>query len=207
MPHKYTPAEIEYMLDLCRTHSYKVTQMGFNEKFGTDLTVDAIKYMCNTRGVYAFNKKTQRGRTPWTHKEVGSEYIDPDGYIYIKVAEPNRWRLKHHLAWEQHNPPISKDETLFFLDRNRQNCTYENLAKMKKKWIGAFNKFFTSEEIFTQDTFKVACDVCEFYITSKDIKRLQHELHPKRIFTEQHKENIRIAQMKRWSEYGKVNKK
>ena len=198
MTHRYTIAEIDFMLDFCKSHSYKDTQKAFNEKYNTNLTVDAIKYMCNTRGIYAFNKKAmQKAHQIHTHKEIGAEYIDPDGYIYIKIAEPNKWKLKHHWEWEKFNPPIEKDETLFFLDRNRQNCDINNLAKMKKKWIGAFNKLFSREEIFTPETFASACFVCEYYITSKDIKRKQQKEAPKIPY--ERIEKIRQGLFRRWS--------
>ena len=207
MAYKYTTEQVDFLLDFLKTHSYKDTQKSFNEKYNANISVNAVKYMCNTRGVYAFNKKNTNKRIPITpnHKEIGAEYIDPDGYIYLKVAEPNKWRLKHHWEWGKYNQPIKPDETLFFLDRNRQNCDINNLAVMPKKYIGCFNKLFKQSEAFTQETFAAAMKVCEFYIKSKDIKRKQVKEHPMRpVYVI---EAVRQAQFKRWSKDGKINKK
>lgn len=181
MARQYKQYEIDFLLDFLKTHSYRETQEVFNEKFNAEISVNAVKYMCNTRGVYAFNKKK---KAPFevinTSKPVGSEYIDPDGYIYLKVAEPNKWRLKHHWNWEKFNQPIKPDETLFFLDRNKQNCDINNLAVMPKKYIGCFNKYFANSGTFTQETFASAMLVCGFYIKSKEIKRKRVKEHPMR---------------------------
>ena len=69
----------------------------------------------------------KKGHTPVNHREVGSERINVDGYIEIKVAEPNRWRLKHRVIWEQVNGAIPKGFNVQFKNHNRQDCRIENL--------------------------------------------------------------------------------
>ena len=69
----------------------------------------------------------KKGHTPANHREVGSERINKDGYIEIKVAEPNRWRLKHRLIWEQHNGIIPEGCNVQFKNHNTQDCRIENL--------------------------------------------------------------------------------
>ena len=206
MAHKYTQEEIKFMLDYCSTHSYKETQQEFNEKFNTHISIPAVKYMCNTRGVYAYGIKQDISLTPKT-KSVGTEWVDPDGYVYIKIAEPNKWRLKHYVEWEKYNKPIEKNEVIFFLDRNRQNCNINNLAIVPKSYTGCFNKMFNSNVTFTQESFATALLACKLYLDAKEKKRKQTRENPKHIVTEYQKECARLAQMKRWSEYGKVNKK
>lgn len=70
----------------------------------------------------------KKGHTPVNHKPVGSERISKDGYIEIKVAEPNKWMLKHRFVWEKENGPLSKGMVIRFLDGNKTNCDIENLA-------------------------------------------------------------------------------
>ena len=74
----------------------------------------------------------KKGQSPVNHREVGSERINVDGYIEIKVAEPNRWRLKHRVIWEQVNGAIPKGFNVQFKNHNRQDCRIENLYLISK---------------------------------------------------------------------------
>ena len=69
----------------------------------------------------------KKGHTPVNHREVGSERINVDGYIEIKVAEPNKWKLKHRIIWEQVNGEIPKGYNVQFKNHNPQDCRIENL--------------------------------------------------------------------------------
>lgn len=84
--------------------------------------------------VYEKVKETmfKKGNSPVNHREVGSERINVDGYIEIKVAEPNRWRLKHRLIWEQHNGIIPEGCNVQFKNHNTLDCRIENLYLISK---------------------------------------------------------------------------
>lgn len=84
--------------------------------------------------VYEKLKETmfKKGNSPVNHREVGSERINVDGYIEIKVAEPNVWRLKHRIIWEQHNGVIPAGYNVQFKNRNTQDCRIENLYIISK---------------------------------------------------------------------------
>lgn len=84
--------------------------------------------------IYAKMQPTmfKKGQTPVNHREVGSERINVDGYIEIKVAEPNRWRLKHRVIWEQVNGAIPKGFNVQFKNHNRKDCRIENLYLISK---------------------------------------------------------------------------
>lgn len=74
----------------------------------------------------------KKEQTPVNHRDVGSERVNVDGYIEIKVAEPNRWRLKHRVIWEQANGSIPKGFNVQFKNHNRQDCRIENLYLISK---------------------------------------------------------------------------
>ena len=84
--------------------------------------------------VYEKLKQTmfKKGNSPFNHREVGSERINVDGYIETKVAEPNVWRLKHRIIWEQHNGVISAGYNVQFKNHNTQDCRIENLYLISK---------------------------------------------------------------------------
>lgn len=71
----------------------------------------------------------KKGLIPTNTRPVGSERTDSkDGYLYIKIAEPNKWMPKHRYIWEQANGPIPKGYVVTFLDGNKENIVLENLA-------------------------------------------------------------------------------
>lgn len=69
----------------------------------------------------------KKGNLPANHRKVGSERVNVDGYIEVKVAEPNKWRLKHRIVWEEHNGPIPKGYNIQFKNRISTDCRIENL--------------------------------------------------------------------------------
>lgn len=70
----------------------------------------------------------KKGHNPVNHKPVGSERLDVDGYTLIKTSEPNVWKLKHKIIWEEKNGSVPKGHVLTFLDGNKDNITLENLT-------------------------------------------------------------------------------
>lgn len=69
----------------------------------------------------------KKGNMPANHRDVGSERINKDGYIEVKVAEPNKWKAKHRVIWEEANGPVEKGYNVQFKDGNRLNVSLENL--------------------------------------------------------------------------------
>lgn len=74
----------------------------------------------------------KKGQAPVNHRDVGSERVNVDGYIEIKVAEPNRWRLKHRVIWEQEYGQIPRSHNVQFKNHNPLDCRIENLYLISK---------------------------------------------------------------------------
>lgn len=93
----------------------------------------------------------KKGNIPVNHKEVGSERINIDGYIEVKVEEPNIWKYKHRIIYEQYYGKIPKGCNIIFLDGNKQNLNINNLKAVSKAedLIMNRNKFFTSDKDIT----------------------------------------------------------
>ena len=83
------------------------------------MTPEAIERTAKTR--------FKKGNTPHNHKPVGWQRITKDGYVEIKIAEPNVFKLKHRLIWENEIGPIPAGHNIQFKDGNRLNCELENL--------------------------------------------------------------------------------
>ena len=86
----------------------------------------------------------KKGNTPRNHKPVGTVVIRADGYMQTKIAEPNVWKLTHHLIWESAGNELPKHpKVLRFKDGNQLNCTIENLELSSKVEMMAKNSVQT----------------------------------------------------------------
>ena len=74
----------------------------------------------------------KKGRTPVNHREEGAARVNVYGYIEIKVSEPNSWRLKHRVMWEQVNGTIPRGYNVQFKNHNPLDCRIENLYLISK---------------------------------------------------------------------------
>ncbi len=154
--HKFTDEQINFIRKIAPgRYVSEITEM-FNKHFDLNLKVSQIvscKHNHNIasgidcrfqKGMIPANKGKKgymspdqykrcattmfkKGHMPQNHRPVGSERIDRDGYVLIKVEEPNKWKPKHRVLWENANGPIPKKHRLIFADGNRQNITLDNL--------------------------------------------------------------------------------
>lgn len=126
----------------------------FNQKFNTNITSRTIKsYKANNKLNSGLTGKFRKGQTPHNkgkkipkevyekvkhtmfakgnvppnHRPVGSERISKDGYIEVKVAEPNKWRLKQRVVYEETKGKIPEGCPIIFLDGNKRNFDIGNL--------------------------------------------------------------------------------
>lgn len=82
----------------------------------------------------------KKGNIPQTWKPVGTETVRSNGYIWVKVAEPNKWREKHRLIWEKANGPVPAGHAIVFADGNKQNVTLENLILITRAQLARLNQ-------------------------------------------------------------------
>lgn len=126
---KYTDQHISFLIKNAPSISLKELTNRFNEKFALNKTEAAIsslnkKFKLNN----GIDKKYKKGRISENKKPIGSERVNIYGYIEIKVSEPNKWKLKHHVIYEKAHGKPPKGFKLVFLDSNKLNCKLENLT-------------------------------------------------------------------------------
>jgi hypothetical protein len=94
------------------------------------------------KGVNLGGKQTQfkKGQKVWNYKPVGTERVNTDGYVEIKVADPNKWKGKHIILWEAANGPIPKGHVVIFADRNQKNVVLDNLLMVSRRELAVMNK-------------------------------------------------------------------
>lgn len=82
----------------------------------------------------------KKGNVPPNHRNIGDERVLKDGYTEIKIAEPNKWILKHRYIWEQQFGALKKNETVEFIDGNKSNLSLDNLIKVTRKQSAVMTK-------------------------------------------------------------------
>lgn len=119
----------------------------------------------------------QKGHEPNNHLPVGSEVMRTDGYLQVKIAEPNVWKLKHILIWEEANGPVPKGSVLLFLDGNHRNTALENLTLISRAELARLNQrgLIKDDAELTQSGVLVARLISEIGKAKKKKKGESHE--------------------------------
>lgn len=163
---KHTPEQLEYVKKAYRSKTHKEIAEEFNAKFGGNETAATIKGLTYrhgfksgrtgrfkpgnvppNKGLKGFSAggrsvETQfkKGCVPVNKKPIGSERIDTDGYLLVKVAEPNKWRPKHNVIWEEANGKRPSNHVIRFRDGNKSNVKLDNLVLVSLAENGILNK-------------------------------------------------------------------
>lgn len=194
--HRYTESERKFMEEYVPGHSHREIKEAFTQKFGWDISLTQVKaYIHNnnlntgrtgrfSKGHVPVNKgkkgqyspgseKTwfKKGHIPHNHRLVGSERVTKDGYMEIKVEEPNKWELKHRVIWEQENGEIPKDHIVIFKDGNKENVNINNLLLIKKSVNAVMNH--TNLHEFKGEFKETATKIAELKITTNIKKRCE----------------------------------
>jgi hypothetical protein len=135
----------------------------FNMKFETNKSWSGIRAICvKKRVLTGIDSCFKKGFTPWNKGKtgymganrttfkagnlplnrlpVGSERIDArDGYVKVKIAEPDLWILKSRMVWEAHNGKIPAHHIVMFIDGNKLNASIENLELISRQELLRFN--------------------------------------------------------------------
>lgn len=88
----------------------------------------------------------KKGNLPQTHKPVGTESIRQhknrknDKYMWVKIAEPDAWKMKHVLVWEKHHGAVPEGKIVIFLDGDHKNCEIDNLALVDRATHARLNQ-------------------------------------------------------------------
>jgi hypothetical protein len=136
----------------------------FNKRFKANKGFGAIHGICLKKGYLSDNDGCfRKGFTPWNkgvkgymganktsfkkgaippnHVPVGTEITDnKDGYVIVKVKDPNVWKPKSHVIWEAKHGAIPAQHAIRFVDGNRLNVVIENLELISKLELLRLNK-------------------------------------------------------------------
>lgn len=110
---------------------------------------------------------------PHNYIPVGSERINKDGYIEVKVADPKTWKQKHRLIYERVHGPIPKDCIVIFKDGDKTNFDINNLLLIKRSVNAVMNH--TGLNQYTGDMKETASIMAEMKITTARAKKRKRE--------------------------------
>lgn len=160
----YSPEVRQFLADNITGRKTDELTTLVNTKFGTTYRQSQIRaYVKNqglvsgvdcrySKGIVPYNKgkekywiggeetQFQKGQRPHNYMSVGSEVVKADGYLWVKIEDPNRWRQKHILLWEEYNGPVPEGHALIFGDGNKLNFDPENLILVTRGQLAVLNK-------------------------------------------------------------------
>ena len=159
----FTEDQVAFIKEQYKTYSRNELTIEFNKKFKTDIRISQIVSFvhnqdinCGRNGHFgeghvSWNKGTKgltsansgsftKGTVPPNWQPLGSERITADGYVEVKINEPNpyvpgqmtRWKLKHLYLWIKENGPLPAGHMLTFLDGDKENCEPYNLMLISR---------------------------------------------------------------------------
>ena len=161
--HRWTDEEKEYLASIVKGKTYKELLALMNEKFDYEFSSQQIesalrRYNLKTgntgqfkkyqepwnkglKGYIGANKTSfKKGTIPPNYKPVGTERFAKDGYIEVKVKDPNVWELKHRYIYKKHYGKIPKGYNVIFADKNISNFDIDNLILVSKAEMLILNK-------------------------------------------------------------------
>ena len=111
----------------------------------------------------------KKGHIPKNYMPVGSERINGYGYVDIKITEPNKWKAKHNIIWENTNGKIPKGHCVIFADRNNLNFELDNLILVSRKQLLELNRSKLIQE--DKELTKTAINIVDLKIKISDMKK------------------------------------
>ena len=190
-PHKWTDEEKEYLTFIVKGKTTEEICDLMNKKFEYEFSLNQIRSAMNRyklrngvncrfeksvipwnkglKGYIGANKTSfKKGNIPSNYKEVGTERINSEGYIEVKVSEPSRWKLKHRLIYEKYHGEIPKDHVVIFADGNKMNLDINNLISISRHQLLVLN----GNNLIYEDTdlTKTGVNIANLIIKLRDFK-------------------------------------
>ena len=179
--HRWTDEEKEYLASIVKGKTYKELLILMNDKFEYEFSSQQIesalrRYNLKTgntgqfkkyqepwnkglKGYMGANKTSfKKGTIPPNYKPVGTERFAKNGYIEVKVKDPNVWELKHRYIYKKHHGEIPNGYNVIFADKNISNFDIDNLILVSKAEMLILNKnkFIFEDKDFTKVGVNIA---------------------------------------------------
>lgn len=100
-----------------------------------------IEYMSQESIERTKETRFKKGNKPKNYRPVGSERITKDGYIEVKVADPNKWETKNKIIYKQYFGDIPEGHKVIYADGNKLNNDINNLILVSDNEELIMNKY------------------------------------------------------------------
>lgn len=162
MRHKFTKEQYDFIAKHIEGRTRKELLKKFNDHFEIELSLSQITaFLKNNKlrsgidarfqkGHIPANKgksiggwkptQFKKGHRPHNYLPVGTEVVNGDGYVEVKIGDPKTWRAKHLLIWEKENGPVPQGYAVIFGDGNRRNFDIDNLILVSRQQLALLNK-------------------------------------------------------------------
>lgn len=162
----YTEEEHKFMREYVPGHNLKEIQKAFTEKFGWEITLKQIRGYLGNHNLNTGMGKFKRGQSSYKRQPIGSESVDSNGLVKVKVGNPSKWRYKHNMVWEEHNGIVPNGSVVIFLDGNKQNFDINNLqciTRAEHLYLNRHGMRFSDPELMKTaiNIAKVECKIAE----------------------------------------------
>ena len=152
----FTDKEIAQMVS--QQWNMKVTESAITNLKAKHNIKSGVRRGCFPKGHEPINKGTKgmfnvggnktsfkKGQAPLNWVPVGTERINTDGYVMVKVKEDGhygqRWKLKSRIIYEEHlGRKLKRSEKIMYLDGNPLNLAIDNLKLITDKENAVMNK-------------------------------------------------------------------
>jgi hypothetical protein len=198
-PHNYTAAEIRFIKSKIKGRSYAEMTDLFNRRFGLSITLIQMQSVLGRHGItngrdcrfvpgQTPSNKGKKGCCPadsekgwfrpehrsWNHKTIGTERINSDGYVDVRIRNPSgkswkNWKAKHRIIWEKAHGKIPRGHVVIFADGDRRNFALDNLLLVSRKELVMMN--YLGLISGDKDLTKAGKTVADIHILIADRKR------------------------------------
>ena len=139
---KYTDEHLDFLRSVSKKGSHRYITQLFNERFQDNRTETSIKSIMHEKGILlADDGRFKKGNRPGNALPVGTEVVREDGYLYVKIEEPNIWKTKHHMIWEEEYGEIPEGHVLLFGDGDQTNIDINNLILISRTQLITLNRY------------------------------------------------------------------
>lgn len=128
MRNKYTKEFEDFIRKNAKKYNREELRQLAQSKFNIKISKDSFRRYLNRHKIKALYNIVNNVREVY-RLPIGTERITDEG-VFIKVAQPDKWRRKSRVMYEKyHNCKLNDDDYILFLNQDRNDFSKENLFK------------------------------------------------------------------------------